>query len=680
MMAKQMIGKEIEFNKTISDIVWGDIPLTELEYEIIKTPSFCRLKSIQQMGLMPIGYPDAVHTRYKHSIGVMHAADQMLRSIQVIRLKKGSGPETWSLLSEAKNISNLRQCFRIAALLHDLGHPPLSHVLEELFRKYDDLKNCGILEQDFQTFFDKVFLLKKLYDHEPATQYLIEEKAFLVDIKKLITDRLGDLAIEKILNILKRSSNGIYRKLHTIIDSDLDADKIDYIQRDSLFCNCENGFSPKDLFDNIFLHENGGIFYVRPQGITAVNSFLHARYRIIRDIQNCESRRIAVQMCIDAMNSWLGDNLHGSRRAAKIKQMHTDASYTDGKLLDEMGHSGRTDMVQALITGNLNYRQLSGFSWWNFDPITRICLHSLTFYPPAIIELQAELRNKVSRQILLDIRQSRPPEFNVYMLDRSTAFPPAYSWSEITHGILCDSIRDLMVYIYSPIDPKNKPKITIETVQDLARKYGISASAKKYESAGVVMGTDMAILVIRAVYDWLAKNRSSLRFPEIWIYSQYHFLNFLNGITESSSLKTEYHIEPSIPTKIDSVFFRDFEILRLAGLIKMREETVNIPGIESDTAQYKARFDFCLAPYGKEYANLLIANSKSLQQVWGKIQRGVSNVQDKMKSSLIEFAKTEATARAIRAEVISPRIVAFKEKRHNLRRKLFSAGACLLIP
>lgn len=69
---------ELIFTNYIKDIIWGEIPVTELEYKIIYSSEFSRLRGIQQMGLMHVVFPDATHSRFQHSIGVMHVADQML--------------------------------------------------------------------------------------------------------------------------------------------------------------------------------------------------------------------------------------------------------------------------------------------------------------------------------------------------------------------------------------------------------------------------------------------------------------------------------------------------------------------------------------------------------------------------------------------------------------------------
>ena len=109
-----MSGYDIRFVDKILDNVHGFIEYTAVEKEIIELPVFKRLQSIKQLSLTNWIFPGAEHTRFIHSLGVMYIADQMAIQLNY------TGEE--------------RQLVRLAGLLHDIGHYPLSHVGEQAYK------------------------------------------------------------------------------------------------------------------------------------------------------------------------------------------------------------------------------------------------------------------------------------------------------------------------------------------------------------------------------------------------------------------------------------------------------------------------------------------------------------------------------------------------------------------
>lgn len=115
--------KEISFVNFILDTVHGSIGLTVLEDKIERLPIFKRLQDISQLGLVKRIFPGALHNRYIHSLGVMYTIDQMALHLGVFN-------------------SAERQLLRLAGMLHDLGHYPLSHDLEQVYdRDHNETKS-----------------------------------------------------------------------------------------------------------------------------------------------------------------------------------------------------------------------------------------------------------------------------------------------------------------------------------------------------------------------------------------------------------------------------------------------------------------------------------------------------------------------------------------------------------
>ena len=119
---------KIEFVDRILDPVHGFIDVTQVEKEIIELTIFKRMQSLKQMSLKNLVFPGAEHTRYMHSLGVMYIADLMAKNLK---------DENYKLrFNDAQ-----RQLIRLAGLLHDIGHYPLSHVTEYVY-------NSNLLEEN----------------------------------------------------------------------------------------------------------------------------------------------------------------------------------------------------------------------------------------------------------------------------------------------------------------------------------------------------------------------------------------------------------------------------------------------------------------------------------------------------------------------------------------------------
>jgi HD superfamily phosphohydrolase len=209
--------------KIINDPVYGFISIrSELIYDLIQHPYFQRLRYIKQLGLSDLVYPGAQHTRFHHAVGAMHL---MGRALETLRTK---GIE----------ISNEEfEAAQIAILLHDIGHGPLSHTLEETLL-------AGI-------------------KHE-SLSYL-----FMKSLNQQFRGQL-ELALQFFRNSYPR------KFFHQLINGQLDIDRLDYLKRDSYFTGVMEGTIGTDrIIALLNVHE--GKLVVEEKGIFSIESFLHAR-------------------------------------------------------------------------------------------------------------------------------------------------------------------------------------------------------------------------------------------------------------------------------------------------------------------------------------------------------------------------------------------------------------------
>ncbi len=209
--------------KIINDPIYGFVGIPdELHFDIIEHPLFQRLRRIKQVSMTNMVYPGANHTRFAHSLGAMHL---MRRAVHLLR---GKGYEITEEELEAASL---------AILLHDSGHGPFSHTLENSIVK-------GISHEDLS-----LMIMRKF--------------------NEIHSGRL-DLAI--------RIFTGAYGKgfLSKLISSQLDVDRIDYLKRDSFFTGvAEGNVNAERLLD--MMEVVGNELAIEAKGIYSVESFLVSR-------------------------------------------------------------------------------------------------------------------------------------------------------------------------------------------------------------------------------------------------------------------------------------------------------------------------------------------------------------------------------------------------------------------
>jgi HD superfamily phosphohydrolase len=210
-------------NKIINDPVYGFISIkSEKIFDLIEHPFLQRMRHIRQLGLAELVYPGAIHTRFHHALGAMHLMGQALHILQ------SKGVELSDEEIEAA---------QIATLLHDTGHGPFSHALEETL----------------------------------LTQIKHESISFLF-MKELNRQFGGELGL-----VVKIFQNTYSKKfLHQLVSSQLDIDRLDYLNRDSFFTGVREGAVGTDRIIAM-LNVSKGHLVVEEKGIYNIESFLNAR-------------------------------------------------------------------------------------------------------------------------------------------------------------------------------------------------------------------------------------------------------------------------------------------------------------------------------------------------------------------------------------------------------------------
>jgi HD superfamily phosphohydrolase len=311
--------------KIIHDSVHGSVKVQGVFLRLLHRPEMQRLHGIKQLGLAHLVFPGANHTRFEHSLGTYHVADLMCQALELEEDDRG--------LALA------------AALLHDLGHAPFSHTLEE------------VLENRFSL--DHMSLGASLINGERKVYRNEEEKHLgeLPSIAELLDE--ADLPARTVCDIIVSPRNHERRGqslltdsgqahfnakeyLHQMIHGPVDADQMDYLLRDAHYTGVAHGTIDLDrLLQTISLHH--GDLVVRKGGMVAAEGLMVARALMYTSVYFHKTVRIAEMMLCKALE------LADDSVAEQLQQEH-DASL--GERLMRQG--GRTQKLMTM----LKYRQL----------------------------------------------------------------------------------------------------------------------------------------------------------------------------------------------------------------------------------------------------------------------------------------------------------------------------------
>jgi len=215
--------KETKKNKIINDPIYGFITLERgIIFDLIEHPFFQRLRRITQLGLSYLVYPGAYHTRFHHALGCMFLMTKAISQI------KSKGHEINKEEEEA---------LKIAILLHDIGHGPFSHTLENSIVNnisHEDLSNL-FMKQLNEEFNGKLNLAIQIFNNKHPKKFL-----------------------------------------HELVSSQLDMDRLDYLKRDSFFTGVTEGNIGTERIINMLNVVNDKLV-IEEKGIYSIEKFLIAR-------------------------------------------------------------------------------------------------------------------------------------------------------------------------------------------------------------------------------------------------------------------------------------------------------------------------------------------------------------------------------------------------------------------
>ena len=229
-------------DRVVRDNVHRDIVLDDDISRLVDTRTFQRLRDVKQLATCHYVFPTATHTRFVHSLGAQHLAGVLLEHLEKVNPGRIT-PEDARLV-------------RYAALLHDIGHPPFSHALEN----------------------DRVFA--NYHHHEKWGRMILEDPDN--DLRQVLIELVGEDGLERMFSILDGTCE--FPVLHEIVSSQLDVDRLDYLMRDQINTGAKIGtFDVFRIFRSLRIGEDGHLT-VTSSGVAEVESYLMMRYHMYHNV------------------------------------------------------------------------------------------------------------------------------------------------------------------------------------------------------------------------------------------------------------------------------------------------------------------------------------------------------------------------------------------------------------
>ncbi|NLK26470.1 MAG: HD domain-containing protein, partial [Euryarchaeota archaeon] len=271
--------------KIIHDSIHGSVRVEGLFLSLLERPEMQRLHGIHQLGLAHLVFPGANHTRLEHSLGTYHMASRLCTALEL----------------EEED----RQTVLAAAMLHDIGHTPYSHTLEEVIchRLGKDHANVSsdLIVGDYRPYEDRDI---EVIGNIPPLPDLLEQNGVAPDkVADLVTTvNHSDPAQSTFAVEAGQAHFGQRNFLHQIISGPLDVDQMDYLLRDAHYTGVAHGTIDIDrLLHTMMIHH--GDLVVQKGGLVAVEGLLVARSLMYTSVYFHKTVRIAEMMLCKAVEA-----------------------------------------------------------------------------------------------------------------------------------------------------------------------------------------------------------------------------------------------------------------------------------------------------------------------------------------------------------------------------------------
>jgi HD superfamily phosphohydrolase len=317
----RLINDLCTIKKTIDDFIYGTIQFSRFASEVIDSIEFQRLRNMRQLGVAHYVFPNAVHTRFEHSLGTYFQCKELTKRLADVTPQSEMTdylkaiPELNEYLDKNYGAKKcefdkyIQELVNIAALCHDLGHGPFSHLFDDIF-----IESEKELKENVNA------------RHEKRSQLLIE---IIIKKSPYLSSRISNEHIKLIQNIIdppKNASGFIYQIVSNNSNS-LDVDKFDYITRDMKMIGKNSSFDYERLITQAVI-TNNMIAYPK-ECLFNILQLFNMRHTMHREVYNHKGVVSAQLMMADIMKK-INKLLNISE---SIKDMDKFCKFTDSLIL-----------------------------------------------------------------------------------------------------------------------------------------------------------------------------------------------------------------------------------------------------------------------------------------------------------------------------------------------------------
>ena len=545
--------------RAIYDPVHGAIYPDDLEWHLIQSWPMQRLKGIKQLGLVDRVYPGANHTRFEHSVGTMHVAGRMA-------LHLGLDP------------LDVRRV-RVAGLLHDIGHSALSHAVEGVLSRNPEIQP---LVAD-----------KKVSRHEEFTRDIIISQSFGDEAIGSAEGAFG--SAEEFFRDVADIALGKNIPLGQIVSGDLDADRIDFLLRDSHHTGVDLGLVDADQIIQALTISKGRVVlagnsdYRSEMSMTAAESMLIARAHHYNALIHHPQVQSIRAMLLAALESALG-RLDPEDARSEIVRFFRE--YADSDLMRFIWESGddRSRELLQLIKFGRGYPLMARFDHRSLPPGTRMALSTIS-RNGRIKKLFEDILGK-KQCCLVDISVGS----GVPRSMRTEEERFLYDESALAAGLVKSLTRQIALSFFS----ESKVDVSLEDIRDQAFKLLSFIRAESY------LPIDGLLILFYSLHRILSETFGDrIMVPRIrnitWLYRTVKGLKETGG--ELAGLYDySFHSEYGFP--YSEKLFEDIQILVAMGMVYQDLRHYELKG------QWLQRYEYMLTSEGFRYAESVAVSYK----------------------------------------------------------------------
>ncbi len=414
----------------VRDPVHGSIHILDEEIPILKHPYFQRLRNIKQLGFSEYSFPGATHTRYLHSIGVMAVATKAFDKI-------------FKSVTPSTDVTRLKQTLRLAALLHDTGHAPLSHSTEIVM----PLRSKLNLPEKFINDGDRV--LDRQATHEDYTIKAIVDSSFTESFAAVKNkygvepDQIAELVTGDNLNEDYFKIDGInyFPLLHQLVSSEMDCDRMDYLLRDSYFCGVSYGkFDIDWIIDNLdpCVIDNKAFLGLNERAIPTFDDFLLGRFHMFLMVY-FHYRAV----CLEKM---LEGYFHSAKGEYEIPACIEEYKEHDDYLLKKVLRQSDNPFAKRVVENNIPRKIFESFGTDQLETIenleNHLDLENIPYIKCSSVGRlskyydDASEENKFPMQVIRYLPGTNGQKF--FRLDDATDLFKKFSQTHVVNRIHCD--------------------------------------------------------------------------------------------------------------------------------------------------------------------------------------------------------------------------------------------------